>query len=236
MKRFLFPLVIALLGGGGMAHADDQSNAAAVAAAAAKVEAEEKFNSLKGKVDELIEVRNLRDRDMQDKLQQLARDLADLRQQMNKPRPIYATPEDVKRLAEAIQEVDRKRVMDGERFANELKEMFKKLLAASTPPPRQAPIIIHEPAPAPPPVKDPDEHKEKVKDPDPKPVQESGFEYVVKSGDNFVKISKAYSARGIKVTPEQIQKANPGVKSERLIIGKKLWIPSTPAPTGDVKE
>ncbi len=235
MKRFLFPLVIALLAGGGISRADDQSNAAAVAAAAAKVEAEEKFNSLKGKVDELIEVRNLRDRDVQEKLQQLARDLADLRQQMNKPRPIYATPEDIKRLAEAIQEVDRKRVMDGERFANELKEMFKKLLAASVPPPRPAPIIIHEPAPAAPPVKEPDKDN-KVKDPDPTPVKETGFEYVVKSGDNFVKISKAYSARGIKVTPEQIQKANPGVKSERLIIGKKLWIPSGPAAAGDVKE
>ena len=234
MKQFLFPLVIALLGCGGISRADDQSNAAAVAAAAAKVEAEEKFNSLKGKVDELIEVRNLRDRDVQDKLQQLARDLGDLRQQMNKPRPIYATPDDIKRLAEAIQEVDRKRVMDGERFANELKEMFKKLLAASVPPPRPAPIIIHDPAPAPPPVKD--QEKEKVKDPEPTAVKETGFEYIVKSGDNFVKISKAYSARGIKVTPEQIQKANPGVKSERLIIGKKLWIPSGPATAGDAKE
>ena len=31
------------------------------------------------------------------------------------------------------------------------------------------------------------------------------------------------------VTAEQIAKANPGFKSERLIIGKKLWIPAVVA-------
>ena len=234
MKSWLLPLALVVSLGVPVARADDPAMAAAVAAAAAREEARENYNKLKADVEQMAEARQLHDAAVRDQLQQITRELAELRGQLNKPRPIYATPEDVRRLAEKIQEVDQKRVADGERFSNELREALKKLLAV--PPPKT--VYITNPPPPPAPV--PDKPATAVRPPDPDPVpakNEVGFEYTVKSGDNFVKISKAYAAKGVKVTPEQIQKANPGVKSERLFIGKKLWIPAEGASSaGGAKE
>jgi LysM repeat protein len=54
---------------------------------------------------------------------------------------------------------------------------------------------------------------------------QKGYYYEVKSGDTPSAIAKAYRAQGIKVTTEQILAANPGLDPNKLIVGKKIFIP-----------
>ena len=42
-------------------------------------------------------------------------------------------------------------------------------------------------------------------------------------------IIAAYKEKGIKITVDQILKANPGLKADKLRVGQKIWIPSPQA-------
>src|SRR5437867_2592323 len=55
---------------------------------------------------------------------------------------------------------------------------------------------------------------------------EKGFEYVVQSGDTLLAIVKAYREKNVKVTQDEILKANPGLVATRLKVGQKIWIPA----------
>ena len=56
--------------------------------------------------------------------------------------------------------------------------------------------------------------------------KESGYEYKVAAGDTLLIIAKAYRDQGIKVTSEQILKANPGLDPKSLKVGQKIFIPA----------
>jgi len=57
-------------------------------------------------------------------------------------------------------------------------------------------------------------------------VSDKGFEQVVKPGDTLSAIVKAYQDKNIKITMEQVLKANPGLKPEKLHPGQKIFIPA----------
>jgi LysM repeat protein len=59
--------------------------------------------------------------------------------------------------------------------------------------------------------------------------KESGYEYKVAAGDTLMIIAKAYRDQGIKVTAEQILKANPGLDPKSLKVGQKIFIPEPSA-------
>jgi LysM repeat protein len=54
----------------------------------------------------------------------------------------------------------------------------------------------------------------------------SGYEYKVAAGDTLSIIAKAYRDQGIKVTADQILKANPGLDPKNLKVGQKIFIPA----------
>ena len=56
---------------------------------------------------------------------------------------------------------------------------------------------------------------------------EKGFEHVIQSGDTISTIALAYREKGIKITSDQILKANPGLKANSLKVGQKIFIPAT---------
>jgi len=56
--------------------------------------------------------------------------------------------------------------------------------------------------------------------------KENGYEYKVAAGDTLSIIAKAYREQGIKVTAEQILKANPGLNPNSLKVGQKIFIPA----------
>jgi len=55
--------------------------------------------------------------------------------------------------------------------------------------------------------------------------QEEGYEYVVKSGQTLWAIAKAYQDQGVKVTVDDIRKANNLKDGQSLKTGQKLFIP-----------
>ena len=67
-------------------------------------------------------------------MSELSRELESVREQSGKPNTSYARQEDLNRLAEAIKEVDRKRMDDAEKVHTELFKLRKLL---ETPLPRR---------------------------------------------------------------------------------------------------
>ena len=131
-----------------------------------------------------------------------------MRDQVSKPTGNYASQEDLKRLAETIQEIDRKRQADKELILDEFAKLEK--LVAAAPARAVAKPVVPENISA-----------------GPKP-DDTVFNYKVKKGDRLDLIAKAYRDQGFKVTVKQIEEANPGLNPARLIVGQKIFIP---APT-----
>jgi LysM repeat protein len=191
MKRIaIFGLMLAL-SGGVLARAQDSAS-------------EERYNKLAGQIEDL----RANQESITKRLEALARDIENLRGQVDKPTGNFANQEDLKRLAESVKEIDRKRLEDYEKIRDELKSLGKSLAASSPAATRR----VSPPAdPSPP---------EKSSSPD------KGFEYTVKKGDTLSIIVKAYRDNNIKVTTDQILKANPGLKPERMHVGQKIFIPA----------
>jgi LysM repeat protein len=168
----------------------------------------ERLNQLTGQIEDLIAANKAQ----QKQIAELSREIAGLREQSAKPTTTYATPEDLKRLAEQVKEVDRKRLEDYDKIHADLLKLSKTLTA---PVPKQ----MHS---APPP-KEESANQEKTGAP------EKVFEYEIKPDDTLSAIVSAYREKNIKITTDQILKANPGLKAEKLKVGQKIVIPVPPS-------
>ena len=165
---------------------------------------EERLNKLTGQIEDLRSNQEAINR----KIDALAQSVENLRGQMEKPAGNYASDEDLKHLADAVKEIDRKRLDDYEKIRAELKSLGKSLAAPSPSVHKASPPVVDNPT------------SEKSNTPD------KGFEYQVKRGDTLSIIVQAYRDNNIKVSTDQILKANPGLKPERLRVGQKIFIPA----------
>lgn len=156
---------------------------------------EERLGRLSGQIEDLITAH----KNLQKQIREVAEGMDRLREQVNRPNAAYLTSEDLKPLDEKIVAVDRKRVSDAERIAAQLKEI-QRLAASAPPPPRRT----EKPVPERP---------------------EKGFEYEVQAGDTLSTIIAAYRDKNVKVTMDQVLKANPGLKPERMKVGQVIFIP-----------
>src|SRR5271165_1884039 len=84
-------------------------------------EAAENYAALKGHVDDLIAAQA----DQLKQIQELKKELEDLRQEMAKPNGSYARQEDLKQLADAVRELDKKRAADNEAILKKMEEVGK---------------------------------------------------------------------------------------------------------------
>jgi LysM repeat protein len=166
---------------------------------------QERLDKLAGRIEDLTAAQEALKKQIAD----LARDVESLREQSGKPNASYARQEDLNRLTEAIKDVDRKRMDDAEKIHSELLKLRKVLEAPLAPPKQKA---------ASPPKEIPTAGKAAP--------NEKVFEYVIRSGDTLDAIVQAYKEKNIKVTVDQIKKANPGLKPERLRVGQKIFIPA----------
>lgn len=166
---------------------------------------QERLDKLSGRIEDLTAAQEALKKQIGD----LSRELESVREQSGKPNTSYARQEDLKSLAEAIKEVDRKRLDDAEKTHTELLRL-RKVLEAPLPQPKKTSVT----AP-----------KDTAVATNPT-TPEKGFEYVIKSGDTLDAVALAYREKNIKVTVAQILKANPGLKAERLRVGQKIFIPA----------
>lgn len=172
---------------------------AAFAAPAQDSAVDQRISELSGKIETLLEGLETQRK----QIAELAREVDRLREQVNKPQAEAASPEDVRRVADAVREVDRKRLEDYDKIRSELLKLGKTLTAA-------APLAKASPPP----------EKQRPETP------EKGYWYQVQRGDTLSVIVQAYREQGIKVTTDQILKANPGLVPERMSVGQKVFIPA----------
>jgi len=164
---------------------------------------EEKLNKLSGQIEDL----KAGQESMRKHIDTLLKEIENVREQANKPTGNYASVEDLKSLRDAMKEVDRKRLDDGEKVRSELLNLRKALLAQPT-------TGTRTPHVTPPPENTTADKPQK------------GFDHVVESGETLSGIVQGCRDKNIKVTVEQILQANPGLKAERLRSGQKIFIPA----------
>jgi LysM repeat protein len=168
---------------------------------------EERLNKLAGQIDDIRAAQDVFGK----RLEALSKDIENLRSALDKPSGNYAAQEDLKRVFEAVKEVDHKRLEDYDKIRAELLKLGKTL-AAPLPATKKPAVTTGGDAPP-----------EKPTTPD------KGFEYVVQKGDTLSLIVKAYRDKNITVSMDQILKANPGLKPEKLRPGQKIFIPAPPS-------
>jgi nucleoid-associated protein YgaU len=164
---------------------------------------EERLNKINGHVEDLLAAQKLQ----QERIAELARELGNLREEAGKATSGFASQEEMRKLAEKLQEIDQKRVADNEKILREI----EKLGRAGAVPRTEKKVQKSLP-----------ETKEKA---GASGGAEKGFEYVIESGDTLSTIALAYQKQGIKITSDQILKANPGLKPNSLRVGQKLSFP-----------
>lgn len=203
MKRIFCLSAICLLAAAPLLPAQD---AATAAAAASKQEAEENYNTLKGHVDDLIAAQT----DLQKKILALEKDVADLRAELNKSSPNYASADDLKALTQAVQELDKKREADKKLILEEMEKIGKSMSGTAPAHTNKPRVDAGGSATG---------------------GDETGYYYTIKKDDSLSLIAQAFREQGLKVTTQQILDANPNLNPNKLVVGKKIFIP---APKGSV--
>lgn len=192
MKRISGFLAAVLLCGATLSRAQD----AAV---------EERLNKLSGQIEDLLAAVAKQDK----RLSALEKEVEAVREQATKPSGNYASVEELRKLAEKLQEIDRSRVADNEKILRAIEKLEK------------APIGGAKPAR----TKPPEETTPKTGG-NAGGSPEKGFEYVIAPGDTLSSIVKMVRReKGVKVTAEQILKANEGLKEKSLKVGQTIFIP-----------
>jgi len=175
-------------------------------ARAQDAETTERLNKVEGYVQDLLAAREAQDKHMA----ALEKEIADLRDKINQPGANnYASAEDLQKLAGQVQDLAKKQQADNDQIVKTLDKLSKisgGSAASRRPPPEVAPATTPDNPPPGGPQK--------------------GYYYTIQDKDTLSAVAKAYRAQNIKVTVEQILKANPGLDPKNLIVGKKIFIPA----------
>lgn len=201
MKRISLLLLALLLCGTSKVPAQDAAT-------------EERLNQLSGKVEDLIAAQDAERK----QIAELRKEIEGLREQTSKPAGNFAAQEDLKRLADVVKEVDRKRLEDYDKIRTTIKDLGKTL-AAPTPARTRKNDVADS-------IESPKVNKQAPSEKTSNEKADKGFEHTVKSGDTLSGIIAAYKDQNIKVSKEQIMAANPGLVPEKMKIGQKIWIPA----------
>jgi LysM repeat protein len=166
---------------------------------------QQQIDQLRGQLQDLIEAQSLQAK----RLAVLEKEITELRDKSSGG--AGASQEDLQKLADQVQEIDKKRQEDRALILKEIEKLGK--IGSGSGSGRKPPVVSTT----------------TVENPTATGGgPQKGYEYKIAPGDTFSIIAKAYSDQGIKVTAMQIQKANPGVDPKNLKVGQKIFIP---APT-----
>jgi LysM repeat protein len=168
---------------------------------------QQQLDKLSGQIQDLLEAQAQQGK----KIDALEREISELRDKVNTPVVTdSAKSEDLRNLAQKVQEIDQKRQDDRDMIVKQIEQLAKTIAATPT-----ATTTHHHTDTAPP--------------SDSPATPQNGYEYEVKQGDTLGLIVKAYRDKGVKVTIAQIKAANPKMNPDVLIPGKKIFIPDASA-------
>jgi hypothetical protein len=183
--------------------------ASTAAAIAAREDAEERYKRLAADLQAVQSDNEV----LHAKITALEAEIQTLRAAQARPADNSAIEDELKRLAESIQEVDKKRQNDKEVISEEIRKSIGGLEQSL----RSAPPPAHASGPKPSAVPE-------------SPASDKGYSYTIQEGDRLDLIVKAYNAdfksKGMKtITLKQAKEANPNVDWNRLRVGQKIVIP-----------
>jgi LysM repeat protein len=143
----------------------------------------------------------------------LEKKISDMQEKLSTPAGNdFASADDLKKLAEQVQKIDQNRQQDNKKILDAL-EKLSKGGGFHRPPPSDNPVS---------PNTSPGDTVPTANTGGP----QNGYEYTIAPGNTLNKIVKAYRAQGVKVTVDDVLKANPGLDPKNLIVGKKIFIPA----------
>jgi phage tail protein X len=168
---------------------------------------QQQINKLSGQLQDALDAQAVQAK----RITALEKEISELRDKSSQPAATTdtANADDLKKLADQVREIDKKRQADRELILKEIEKLGKASseTASHKSPVSTAPVST-------------DNSTANTSD------KQNGYWQVVGSGDTISTIVKAYRAKGIKVTTEQILKANPGLDANKLYVGKKIFIPA----------
>ncbi|MDR3458356.1 MAG: LysM peptidoglycan-binding domain-containing protein [Verrucomicrobiae bacterium] len=165
---------------------------------------QQQFDQLRGKLQDIVEAQDAQGK----RIDELSKRINDLADKVNTPQVNNsASAEDLKALADTVKEIDKKRQSDRELILKEIDKLGRVAVGTSTPRTPRTPTPTQ------------------TEDPGTPATPQTGHYYIVKDGDYLSTIAKAYRDQGVKVTVNQILKANPGLDANKLYTGKKIFIP-----------
>ena len=181
---------------------------------AARQEAEDNYRRINARVDDMfaaIESMQKRFSALQDEIRRLNEEVARATDRSKDS----TAQENLKQLAKAFEEVDRKRIADRDRMLEAFSGLENGIAALGNARPNNSGSKTTKPR-----VQSPKDHGRESS------VPEKGYEYEVKGGDTLSSIVAALNRQGVKLSMKQVSDANPSVDWNRLQIGYKLFIPA----------
>jgi phage tail protein X/polyhydroxyalkanoate synthesis regulator phasin len=173
---------------------------------------QQQLDKLSGQIQDLQETVTSQGK----RLDALEKQIADLGDKLNQPAAANnsASADDLKKLAEQVQELAKKQQADNELVLKEIEKLGKISSGTTTTrkPPSVSPATTSSDNPTSSPA-----------------GPQKGYYYTIQDKDTLSAIAKAYRAQGVKVTSDQILKGNPGLNANSLIVGKKIFIPDPAA-------
>jgi hypothetical protein len=175
---------------------------------------QQQLDKLSGQIQDMLDAQAQQGK----RIDALEREISELRDKVNTPvvEKDYASRDDLKKLAEQVEEIDRKRQDD--------RDLILKQIETLGAAPAISPSTSHHHSSS-----SPTTANNTTTITDTSTVPQTGYEYQIKQGDNLGLIIKAYRDQGVKVTKSQIIKANPKMNPDVLIPGKKIFIPDPSA-------
>ena len=179
----------------------------ALAAARAQDDAtQQQINKLSGQIQDALDAQAVQAK----RITELEKEISELRDKSGPPAATdTASADDLKKLAEQVQELAKKQQADRELILKEIEKLGK--VGGPTSGRKSTPTVTTNPPAG------------GLTSPGGK---QSGYEYSIQRNDNLSIIAKAYRDQGIKVTTDQILKANPGLDPKNLKVGQKIFIPA----------
>ncbi len=184
------------------------------AEAAAAQEREERYQKLRAGIDDLQSAQAT----LQKRIGELSDEIQSVRRESEKSADKnagkFVTRDELRNLTDTVREIDRKREEDKKLILDEIRKLANTPVTLPEAPPKRA----AKPDPAPDAVADAP------------PMPKNGYTYVVKDKDTLAAIVNAYRQNGVKVTVDQVLKANPKLKPKSMSVNQKIFIPDAAAP------
>jgi LysM repeat protein len=170
---------------------------------------QQQIDKLSGQIQDLLDAQAQQGK----RLDAMEKEISDLGDKLNQPAVNNsASVDDLKKLAEQVQEIDQKRQDDRDLILKQIEKLGK---ISAEPSHRSTPVAT---------TTDADNGAT------PAPVgPQNGHPYTIAAGDTLAAIAKAYRAQGVKVYTKDILAANPGLDANKLYVGKKIFIPDPAA-------